>query len=179
MAAKQNLKQYLEAKGISPARFYKETGLSNGFLNQGDNISSNSIEIIISIYSDLSLLWLITNEGNMLKEINSEKKNAHLNAPPNAHLSSNLQDNPQYPTMAEESSVQRENTLNLSIYKRSEAEGTQPPRDTGSNELVKHLIEQLKEQSEEIGALKQENSSLKNRVAELVEDALNAERSHA
>lgn len=87
MGAKQNLKQYLELKGVSPARFYKETGLSNGFLNQGENMSSNNIEIIISIYPDLNLSWLITTRGEMLISSNAERKNAHSNAHPNAHLS--------------------------------------------------------------------------------------------
>lgn len=87
MGAKQNLKEYLNAMNISPAQFYRETGLSNGFLNQGDNISSNSVEIIISIYSNLNLSWLITKKGEMLISNNSESKNAKEDAKVNAKVS--------------------------------------------------------------------------------------------
>lgn len=77
MGAKQNLKQYLSKKGISPAQFYRDSGLSNGFLNQGDNISSNNIEIIISLYPDLNIFWLISSKGEMLNASNSDNEKTH------------------------------------------------------------------------------------------------------
>lgn len=152
MGAKSNLKQYLAKKGISPAQFYRDTGLSNGFLNQGDNISSNNIEIIISCYPDLSLKWLITGIGDMLNIMNGQEKNAYPNAYPNAYLSSISGDN---------SSLVAE-TINA--YNADES----------PNALMKHLIEVLREQSEEIGALKQENRSLKSQLTQLINSAQNA-----
>jgi len=67
MGAKSNLLKYIELRGIKKQDFYKKTGLSNGFLDKNENISSNNIEIIISIYADLSVEWLITGKGDMLK----------------------------------------------------------------------------------------------------------------
>ena len=148
MGAKSNLKQYLAKKDISPAQFYRETGLSNGFLNQGDNISSNNIEIIISVYPDLNLKWLITGVGYMQNIINEEEKNAY----PNAYLSSKSGDN---------SSLVAEPINEYNTNKSSDG-------------LMKHLIEVLREQSEEIGALKQENRSLKSQLTQLVDSVQNA-----
>ncbi|WP_320052807.1 hypothetical protein [uncultured Acetobacteroides sp.] len=66
MGAIQRVLEYLENKGVSKYKFYKETGLSNGFLDKGENVGSDKCEIIISCYSDLNLYWLITGKGEML-----------------------------------------------------------------------------------------------------------------
>lgn len=101
MGAKQNLKQFLSKKGISPAQFYRDSGLSNGFLNQGDNISSNNLEIIISLYPDLNLFWLISNKGEMLNALNELDKNGNpngnLNGTP-SHKDDNSLGDKEYPT---------------------------------------------------------------------------------
>ncbi|WP_291590690.1 S24 family peptidase [Bacteroides sp.] len=101
MGAKQNLKQFLSEKGISPAQFYRDSGLSNGFLNQGDNISSNNLEIIISIYPDLNLFWLISNKGEMLNTLNEFDKNGNPNGNLNgnpSHKDDNSLGDKEYPT---------------------------------------------------------------------------------
>lgn len=67
MGAKSNLLKYIEIKGIKKPDFYKKTGLSNGFLDKNENISSQNIEIIISNYPDISIDWLVTGKGEMLK----------------------------------------------------------------------------------------------------------------
>ena len=87
MGAKQNLKQYLSEMGISPAQFYRDSGLSNGFLNQGDNISSNNLEIIISLYPNLNLFWLISNKGKMLNTPNKLDENCNPICSPNCNPS--------------------------------------------------------------------------------------------
>jgi len=69
MSAKANLLIYLNKNLISKSDFYKKTGLSNGFLDKNDNISSQNIEIIISNYPDLNVEWLLTGQGKMLKPI--------------------------------------------------------------------------------------------------------------
>lgn len=97
MGAKQNLKQFLSKKGISPAQFYRDSGLSNGFLNQGDNISSNNLEIIISLYPDLNLFWLISNKGEMLNALNELDKNGNPNGNP-SHKDDNSLGDKEYPT---------------------------------------------------------------------------------
>lgn len=60
--------EYLEKKGISKYRFYKDTGLSNGFLDKKGNIGVDKCEKIIYVYPDINLNWLITGHGPMFKE---------------------------------------------------------------------------------------------------------------
>ena len=48
-------------------KFYKKTGLSNGFLDKNRNIGSDKCEIISVYYPNLSLEWLITGKGDMEK----------------------------------------------------------------------------------------------------------------
>lgn len=69
MSAKRNLLIYLKKKSISKAEFYKKTGVSNGFLDKSDHISTSNLEIILNYYEDLSSDWLITGKGNMLKNM--------------------------------------------------------------------------------------------------------------
>ena len=66
MNSKTRILEFLAFKGVSKNQFYKETGLSNGFLDKTNNIGSDKLEIIISAYRDLNLFWLITGEGKML-----------------------------------------------------------------------------------------------------------------
>lgn len=66
MCAKGNLLKYLEIKNEKKPDFYRKTGLSNGFLDKNEHISSKNLEIIISVYPDLNLYWLITGDGEML-----------------------------------------------------------------------------------------------------------------
>ena len=72
MGAKANLLIFSEEKNISKADFYRKTGLSNGFLDKNDNISSNNIEIIISAFGDISPEWLLTGHGKMLRSDDSK-----------------------------------------------------------------------------------------------------------
>lgn len=67
MGEKDKIKRYLECKGISKNKFYTQTGLSMGFLDSGKSLGADKVKIIINTYPDLSLDWLILDEGNMLK----------------------------------------------------------------------------------------------------------------
>lgn len=62
---RERIIKYLEKKGISKYQFYKDTGLSNGFLDKEGSIGSDKCEKISYQYPDLSLLWLITGKGDM------------------------------------------------------------------------------------------------------------------
>lgn len=73
MSAKSNLLIFMEKQGIKKPEFYKKTGLSNGFLDKNDNISSQNIEIIISVFPEISLEWLITGKGEMLRSERSRQ----------------------------------------------------------------------------------------------------------
>ena len=57
----------IEYQGDTKYKFYKKTGLSNGFLDKNRNIGSDKCEIISVYYPNLSLEWLITGKGDMEK----------------------------------------------------------------------------------------------------------------
>lgn len=68
MDTKSNLLIYLKKKNLSKADFYKTTGLSNGFLDKGGSVTSANLETILKNYPDLSLDWLVTSHGPMLRK---------------------------------------------------------------------------------------------------------------
>lgn len=64
---RERIIEYLFFKGISRYRFYKETGLSNGFLDKTGSINSDNCEKICYCYPDLNPEWLLVGKGEMLK----------------------------------------------------------------------------------------------------------------
>lgn len=58
--------EYLSFKDISKRQFYIKTGLSNGFLDKGENIGSDKLWRIVCSYQDINLFWLITGKGEKL-----------------------------------------------------------------------------------------------------------------
>lgn len=83
MSATQRIIQYLEYKSISKYKFYKETGLSNSFLDKNKNIGSDKCAIIIDQYPDINPIWLLTGKGEMLCG-QAEKSEKHPAAAPAA-----------------------------------------------------------------------------------------------
>ncbi len=67
LTAKARILHYLDYKKVSQYEFTQRTGLSNGMLKVGSNISSNNLKAIADIYKDLSLAWVITGEGPMIR----------------------------------------------------------------------------------------------------------------
>lgn len=63
----ERLVNYIEYQGDTKYKFYKKTGLSNGFLDKNRNIGSDKCEIISVHYPDLNLEWLITGKGERTK----------------------------------------------------------------------------------------------------------------
>lgn len=59
MTTKERIAKYLEYKGISQYEFSKRTGLANGFLNSGANVTSFNLDIITTKFNDLNLIWLV------------------------------------------------------------------------------------------------------------------------
>ena len=72
MLIRERIVQYLFLKGVSRYRFYKETGLSNGFLDKEGAINSDNCEKICSCYKDLSPEWLLLGTGEMLRNTDDE-----------------------------------------------------------------------------------------------------------
>lgn len=66
------LLDYLAVKDIPPTRFEKNIGLSNGYLNtqkkRNADLGESVIKKIIDYCLDVNIEWLITGQGNMLKE---------------------------------------------------------------------------------------------------------------
>lgn len=58
--------QLIEFKGLNKSRFYKDTGLSNGFLDKVKDIGSSKLEDILNAYPDINPAWLITGKGEMI-----------------------------------------------------------------------------------------------------------------
>lgn len=67
--------QIIEYKGITKSRFYKDTQLSNGFLDKVKDIGVSKIEYILNAYPDVNPEWLVTGKGSMLKDAPVENNN--------------------------------------------------------------------------------------------------------
>lgn len=68
------LDKYLKMKGLSDNKVTVTAGLSVGTLgksrNEGRDLSDSTIEKVLKSYSDLSKVWLLTGEGEMIKSGN-------------------------------------------------------------------------------------------------------------
>lgn len=64
---KQRILQFIDYKGLSKNKFYKETGMSNGILDKKSGLSMDSVEKFYSTFNEVNPEWLLTGEGEMLK----------------------------------------------------------------------------------------------------------------
>lgn len=79
---KQRLIQFMKHKGMGQSKFEKTVGLSNGYINQLRNSPSiQKIEMIIGTFPELNRAWLLTGEGEMLKDTVADLKNGNPNVP--------------------------------------------------------------------------------------------------
>lgn len=80
MKAIDRLYQYLDSKGVKPTNFEKELGLSNGYLSSQKKRNADtgeSILIKITDYCrDISIDWLLTGRGEMLRGADGEPSTA-------------------------------------------------------------------------------------------------------
>jgi hypothetical protein len=64
---KNNIIAFLEYKKITKYEFYKKTGISNGILSQKNGLAEENILRITTHFPELSETYLLTGQGNMLK----------------------------------------------------------------------------------------------------------------
>lgn len=67
MDIKDRVIQFIDYKGISKNSFEKSIGASKSYLNNTKSISAEVVSNIVRVYSDISVDWLLTGEGEMLK----------------------------------------------------------------------------------------------------------------
>ncbi len=80
MTIRERVLYYLDYKSISKYRFYKETGISNGFLDKEGSIGSDKCVIICSCYPEINPEWLLLEVGSMIKTTyNDPDHNSLLN----------------------------------------------------------------------------------------------------
>ena len=79
------IKQFIDKKGISISAFEKSVGMSNASfaksLKSGGAIGTDKLENILYTYPDLSPVWLLTGEGDMLRTADTAPANAIVQAP--------------------------------------------------------------------------------------------------
>lgn len=64
----ERIVQFVDYKGISKRNFYKETGLSNGFLDKNKDVRSGAVVKILQVYPEVNPLWLLLGQKPMLVE---------------------------------------------------------------------------------------------------------------
>ena len=64
---KKNILQYIDYKGISKYKFYQETGITRGVLDQNNGMSEENTARFIAQYPEVSTDWLLTGKGAMLR----------------------------------------------------------------------------------------------------------------
>lgn len=73
------LDKYLSYKGISDYRATLDAGLSKGVIGKSRennrDLSNKVVEKLVEVYSDLNKVWLLTGEGEMLKNASAIAEN--------------------------------------------------------------------------------------------------------
>lgn len=81
----ERIQQFIEYKGISVRAFEISINASNGLirhaLTKNTDIQSKWLSIIADIYPQLSIEWLVTGKGEMLKESITHQKEIQQTLP--------------------------------------------------------------------------------------------------
>jgi len=64
---KAKILSYLDFKGVTRYKFYKETGITRGILDQNNGIAEDNLLKFVNYAQDISLDWLFYNKGEMLR----------------------------------------------------------------------------------------------------------------
>lgn len=79
MSVKDRIKTFISSTGMTNQRFEAECGLSNGYIsNMRKGVGEDALERISNRFPELSRAWLLTGEGEMLKNsvVSAEKESA-------------------------------------------------------------------------------------------------------
>ena len=114
---KKNILQFIEYKGITAYKFYKETGISRGILSQNNGLSEENTLRFLAYFPEVNAEWLLTGNGEMLKtksKINVLKKNEDIYEDinednPNVKKMSSI-DLAEMPLVTEENAIYKSNT---------------------------------------------------------------------
>ena len=68
---KQKILLFLAKKGITQYEFYQKTGITRGILGQNNGISEENISRFLAYYTEVSPEWLLTGQGEMLRQAES------------------------------------------------------------------------------------------------------------
>ena len=68
---KQKILLFLAKKGITQYEFYQKTGITRGILGQNNGISEENISRFLAYYTEISPEWLLTGQGEMLRQAES------------------------------------------------------------------------------------------------------------
>ncbi|MFS4470041.1 peptidase S24 [Chryseobacterium sp. T20] len=63
---KERILVFIKYKGLNKSQFYKNTGLSNGFLDKVNDIGISKGAKILQAYPNINPEWLFTGNGEML-----------------------------------------------------------------------------------------------------------------
>ena len=65
---KQRILQYLEFKGITKYKFYKEAKVTSGILSQGNGIAEDNLLKFCFYAPDINAEWLLMGRGEMINQ---------------------------------------------------------------------------------------------------------------
>jgi len=72
MGSTERIKEFLDYKGITKYKFCNDLGFSNKFLDNSSNMGTDKACKILHHYPEVNSEWLLTGNGPMLKEINTD-----------------------------------------------------------------------------------------------------------
>jgi len=74
MAIQERILQLLEKKEVTPYKFCKDLSFSMGYLDKRGAIGTDKYLKIIKYFPEISPMWLLSGEGDMLKSELTEQK---------------------------------------------------------------------------------------------------------
>lgn len=83
MTTKARLEEFIRFKGLATSRFESMCHLSNGYIrNIKSQIGDEKLSNILSVFPELSKVWLLTGEGEMLRTGAPAEASVSEDAPP-------------------------------------------------------------------------------------------------